>query len=385
MLLLLRRRDAAFGWVGWLFAVFILACGTTHLMGIWTLWHPDYLADGAVKAVTAIASVLTAVVLWPLVPRLAALPSLPGLLAANEQLLNQIYERDMAVEALQRETTDRLKAEAMLRQSQKMEAIGQLTGGVAHDFNNLLQVVQANLEVLAMRLDVEDPRRRYLDRALAGAGRGATVTRQLLAFSRQQALRPLAFDAGQHIAEMAEVLRSTLGGRITLELPRTEIQWCVYADPNQFQTALLNLAINARDAMQQGGALRIELGSGLPTEFETGALFDFEPGDYVGIRVTDTGVGMTADVRAGAFEPFFTTKPVGQGSGLGLSQVYGFAKQSHGHVALDSTLGQGTTVTLYLRRAERRDLDHADVEGGKTAMQTAAGLASNPWDGANYA
>lgn len=348
VLLVRRRHDIAFSWVAWLFALFIMACGTTHLMGIWTLWHPDYLADGLIKALTAAASLLTAAVLWPLLPRLAALPSLAGVLAANEMLTQQIREREAAVAALQQETAERLKAEAMLRQSQKMEAIGKLTGGVAHDFNNLLQVVQSNLEVLSSRLEKEDPRRRYLDRALAGAGRGASVTHQLLAFSRQQSLDPLAFDASARIAGLADLLRSTLGGTIVLALPEAAGQWPVEADPHQFETALLNLAINARDAMPAGGTLTIAV----ENASVTGRPAELEPGDYVTIRVTDTGTGMTAAVREAAFEPFFTTKPVGQGSGLGLSQVYGFAKQSHGHVELESAPDQGTTVLLYLRRAD---------------------------------
>jgi signal transduction histidine kinase len=384
MFLLLRRRDATFGWVGWLFATFILACGTTHFLGIWTLWHPDYFIDGAIKAVTAVASLLTAIVLWPLIPRIAALPSLAGLLAANEQLMEQIRERDQAVEALQLETVDRMKAEAMLRQSQKMEAIGQLTGGVAHDFNNLLQVVQANLEVLSMRLDTEDPRRRYLDRAIAGAGRGAVVTRQLLAFSRQQSLRPCAFDAAERVRGMTELLRSTLGGRITLELPHDDEQWAVDADPNQFETAILNLAINARDAMPNGGRLQIEAGAISVRSAKLAAASGLQPGEYIAISVADTGVGMTGDVRSAAFEPFFTTKTIGQGSGLGLSQVYGFARQSQGHVTIDSTLHHGTTVTIYLRRAA--DLGHASygLIADGVGPSGVGGLASNTPDGADY-
>jgi signal transduction histidine kinase len=355
--LLIRRHDVAFGWLGWLFAIFITACGTTHAMGIWTLWHPDYFADGVIKAITAIASLLTAGVLWPILPRLAALPSLSSVLAANEELIAQIHQRDEAVEALKRETAERLKAEAMLRQSQKMEAIGQLTGGVAHDFNNLLQVVQANLEALGMRLDSGDPRRRYLDRALIGTGRGARMTQQLLAFARQQALRPQSFDVPSRIASLSELLQRTLGGLVSLDLPESRGQWVVESDPNQFETALLNLTINARDAMPGGGHLRIDVHNVTLRADELDTQHDIEAGDYVAIAISDTGVGMSPAVRDAAFEPFFTTKSVGQGSGLGLSQVYGFVKQSHGHVTLESTVGEGTIVTLYLRRAQPRLLD----------------------------
>ncbi len=199
-LLLLRRGDVAFGWMAWLFAIFIMACGTTHLMGIWTLWYPDYLSDGMVKAVTAVASVMTAAALWPLLPRLVALPSPGLLLQANERLTQQIAERDAAVTALRVETAERERAEGMLRQSQKMEAVGQLTGGVAHDFNNLLQVIQANLEAVSARLAEDDPQRRHIERALAGTERGAALTQQLLAFARRQSLRPMAFDVAERIA-----------------------------------------------------------------------------------------------------------------------------------------------------------------------------------------
>jgi signal transduction histidine kinase len=345
--LLLRRGDIAFSWMAWLFAIFIMACGTTHLMGIWTLWFPDYLADGVVKVVTAIASVMTAAALWPLLPRLVALPSPNILLQANERLTQQIVERDAAVEALRRETADRLRAEEMLRQSQKMEAVGQLTGGIAHDFNNLLQVIQSNLEAMAMRLSADDPLRRNLDRALVGAGKGAVLTQQLLAFARRQSLQPATFNVPDRIAAVSEMLRGMLGGTITIETRFDDDLWSVEADPNQLESALLNLAINARDAMPHGGHLIIAADNAellLP---------DVEPGDYVRISVIDNGTGMPREVRDAAFEPFFTTKPIGQGSGLGLSQVYGFAKQSRGHVMLESEPSTGTTVSIYLRRASK--------------------------------
>ncbi|MBN8872385.1 MAG: hypothetical protein J0H67_06090 [Rhodospirillales bacterium] len=350
--LLLRRRDVAFGWMGWLFALFILACGTSHLMSIWTLWRPDYLAEGLVKGVTAITSFLTAAVLWPLLPRLVAMPSLASLLAANERLADQVRETERAVVALKRETAERKGAEAMLRQSQKMEAVGQLTGGIAHDFNNLLQVVQANLEALSCRLASDDSALRYVRRAMSGVQRGARMTSQLLAFARRQPLTPTVFDAGCRINEMADLLRSTLGGQITLALPERTGVWPVEADANQFDSALLNLAINARDAMPEGGALRVALEDTRLPEEELAADPELEPVRYVAVTVSDNGSGMAEEVRRAAFEPFFTTKPVGQGSGLGLSQVYGFIKQSRGHVILESSAGQGTTITLYLRRVE---------------------------------
>jgi signal transduction histidine kinase len=336
-LLLLRRGDVAFSWMAWLFAIFIMACGTTHLMGIWTLWYPDYLTDGMVKAVTAVASVMTAVALWPLLPRLVALPSPGLLLQANERLTQQIAERE--------------RAEGMLRQSQKMEAVGQLTGGVAHDFNNLLQVIEANLEAVSARLAEDDPQRRHIERALAGTERGAALTQQLLAFARRQSLRPMAFDVAERIAASAEMLRGMLAVEIAVETQSADDLWMAEADPHQLETALLNLAINARDAMPNGGRLMISASNARLDAAATAGLPDVDAGDYVRIAVSDTGTGMTSEVREAAFEPFFTTKPIGQGSGLGLSQVYGFVKQSRGHITLDSMPGEGTTVALYLRPA----------------------------------
>jgi signal transduction histidine kinase len=350
-LLLLRRGDVAFSWMAWLFAIFILACGTTHLMGIWTLWYPDYLTDGLVKAVTAVASVMTAVALWPLLPRLVALPSPGVLLQANERLTQQIAERDAAVTALRVETAERERAEGMLRQSQKMEAVGQLTGGVAHDFNNLLQVIQANLEAVSARLAEDDPQRRHIERALAGTERGAALTQQLLAFARRQSLRPMAFDVAERVAASCEMLRGMLAVEIAVGTQCADDLWMAEADPHQLETALLNLPINARDAMPNGGRLMMSASNAQLDAVATAGLADVEAGDYVRIAVSDTGTGMTPEVREAAFEPFFTTKPIGQGSGLGLSQVYGFVKQSRGHITLDSMPGEGTTVSIYLRRA----------------------------------
>ena len=357
LLLLLRRRDVPFGWMAWLFAVFIMACGTTHVMGIWTLWHPDYVTDGMVKAVTAGASVMAAAALWPSLPRLVALPSPGVLLQANERLTQQIAERHDAVAALQHETVERLRAEEMLRQSQKMEAVGQLTGGVAHDFNNLLQVIQANIEALAMRMPSDDPLRRHVERTLSAAERGSMLTQQLLAFARRQSLQPVRFDVADRVAALSEMLRGMLGGTITVRAHCESDLGAAEADPHQLETALLNLAINARDAMPNGGHLSITAANATIDATVAAGLPDVEAGDYVRIAVSDTGIGMTREVREAAFEPFFTTKAIGQGSGLGLSQVYGFVKQSHGHVTLESAPGEGTTVAIYLRRPARAGRD----------------------------
>jgi signal transduction histidine kinase len=347
-----RRRDLAFPWVFSLFALFITACGTTHLMDIWTLWHPDYVLQGVIKAVTAVASIATAAALWPMLPRVLALPSPAMLREANDKLAVQLAERDQLLIALRRETADRERAEGMLRQAQKMEAIGQLTGGVAHDFNNLLQVAQANLELLARRLPDAAGAHTLIRRALDATDRGAALTQQLLAFSRQQSLQPTVFEVDALLGKLDTMLRSMVADTLTIEMRLAGNLPPVDADAHQLESALLNLVINARDAMPDGGLLWIETrAEEVGAEPRDDLPPDLPPGRYVCIAVADTGMGMTPEVQRAAFEPFFTTKPVGKGSGLGLSQVYGFAKQSHGHVSLTSQVGAGTVVRLFLPAA----------------------------------
>ena len=236
---------------------------------------------------------------------------------------------------------------AMLYQGQRMEAVSEVIGGAAHDFNNLLTVVIANLELLDGRLRDQPTLRRYIERAMEGAERGAVLTRHLLAFARRQPLRPARLDIAARIAGFADLLRSTLGPAVTLAVQSESGLWPVVADPSQLDAALLNIALNARDAMPDGGELTIAARNLVRAE----AAGDMAAGEYVAIVVTDSGVGMTETVRRAAFDPFFTTKSPGHGHGLGLSQVYGFVSQSAGHVTLASAPGAGTTVTLYLRRA----------------------------------
>ncbi|HJS86481.1 MAG TPA: ATP-binding protein, partial [Acetobacteraceae bacterium] len=289
--------------------------------------------------------------LWPLLPQVVALPSPSALREANARLAEQMDQREAAMLALRRETQDRLHAEAMLRQSQKMEALGQLTGGVAHDFNNLLMVVQGNLETLGKHLPDGDPRRRYVERAAQGAARGATLIQQLLAFARRQNLFPSRFDVNERMGEVMELLRGVLDRAIILDWHSEPGLWPVEADAAQLETALLNLAVNARDAMPLGGQLTIgteNIRVSTPIAASDGHV---DPGEYVRIRISDTGCGMTPEVRDSAFEPFFTTKPIGKGTGLGLSQVYGFVKQSRGHIGIESEPGRGTTLTIWLPRA----------------------------------
>jgi len=239
------------------------------------------------------------------------------------------------------------QANDALRQSQKMEAVGQLTGGIAHDFNNLLQVVTGNLEMLLRRLPADDVRlRRAADNAMSGAQRAATLTQRLLAFARRQPLAPKPLDPNHLVDGMSDLMRRTLGEAVSVDIRLAPDLWKVEADANQLENALLNLAVNARDAMLPGGTLTISTANGIIGEAD--AEEDAIPGHYVSLAVCDTGEGMSEVTMSRVFEPFFTTKEVGKGTGLGLSMVYGFVKQSGGHLRIESSLGRGTTVTLYL-------------------------------------
>jgi signal transduction histidine kinase/CheY-like chemotaxis protein len=354
-----KRRDVEFGWVFWAFAIFIMACGLTHVFSIWTLWIPDYALEGVVKALTAAASVVTAIMLWPLLPKILALPSPTQLSEAHAALKHQIDER--------------LKTEEMLRQSQKMEAIGQLTGGVAHDFNNLLTVIIGNLELAQHNLGTwaegaEQRLRRVVANAMGGAQRAATLTQRLLAFSRRQPLDPKPLGVNKLVVGLSDFFRRTLGETVELEVVGGAGLWQVEVDASQLEAAILNLVVNARDAMPDGGKLTVETSNAFLDEDYCRRHGDVQPGQYVQIAVTDTGVGMTGEVLSRAFEPFFTTKIAGQGTGLGLSQVYGFVKQSGGHSKIYSELGEGTTVKIYLPRLLRGTAQveplEAEVVGG---------------------
>ena len=242
-------------------------------------------------------------------------------------------------------------AQEALRQSQKMEAVGQLTGGIAHDFNNMLAVVFGSLELLGRRLAGGDAHtKRYLSAATDAARRASLLTQRLLAFSRQQPLQPEAIDANKLVAGMSDLLRHSIGSDVRLETVLAGGLWRTHADPNQLENIVLNLAVNARDAMPDGGRLTIETQNAHLDDRYAISNPGTLAGHYVLIAVTDTGTGMSADVIEKAFDPFFTTKAVGKGTGLGLSQVYGFVKQSGGHVKIYSEVGQGTTIKIYLPR-----------------------------------
>jgi signal transduction histidine kinase/CheY-like chemotaxis protein len=274
----------------------------------------------------------------------------PGQTLAADHVARKRTER------LLRETRrDLTETRAQFAQAQKMEAVGQLTGGVAHDFNNLLTVILGNLAMAQRQLEpwsepAAERLRRVINNAVRGAQRATTITQRLLAFSRKQPLDPKPLDVNALLAGMADFLRRSLGETVGLDIREGDGLWPVEADPVQLEAALLNLAVNARDAMPQGGRLTIETGHALLDENYCRAHEELVPGEYVHIAVSDTGTGMSKEVQERVFEPFFTTKEAGQGTGLGLSQVYGFVKQSGGHIHVDSEPGNGTTVRIYLPR-----------------------------------
>ena len=266
----------------------------------------------------------------------------------EEAVAERTRELREANAALKAEAEEREAAEAQLRQVQKMEAVGQLTGGIAHDFNNMLAVVVGGVDLARRRLN--GPRREvlnHLNNAMEGATRAAALTRRLLSFARSEPLLPERVDSRELVSGMSDLLDRTLGERVHVEVDLAADVWPIYVDPHQLENAIVNLAVNARDAMEGEGAMRIAAHNVTLAANEVG---DVRPGEYVCIAVTDTGCGMTPEVMERAFEPFFTTKPVGKGTGLGLSQIFGFAHESGGEVGIVSQRGKGTTVSIYLPR-----------------------------------
>jgi signal transduction histidine kinase len=337
-----KRPDVDFGWVFWAFAIFIMACGVTHVMSIVTLWVPIYGIEGIIKALTALASILTAVSLWPLLPKILAIPS-----------PSQLRE---AKAALAQEGIHRREAEDMLRHAQKMDAIGQLTGGVAHDFNNLLTIIVGNLEIADRSLQdfgaaTKERLARVIANAANGAQRATILTQRLLAFARRQPLDPKPTNVIQLLTGMTDFFQRTLGENIELELVSGAGLWQVEVDPNQMEAAILNLVVNAKDAMANKGKLTIKTANAMIEERHSPHNAEIPPGNFVEISVSDTGPGMSKEIQEKAFDPFFTTKQPGEGTGLGLSQVYGFVRQSGGYVKIQSELNKGTTIRIYLPRA----------------------------------
>jgi PAS domain S-box-containing protein len=489
-----KRRDLKFGWVYWSFGIFILACGLTHILSIYTLWVPIYGIEGLVKAATAVASIFTAGMLWPLLPKLLAIPSPFELRQAqealkeeeskgrdSEQLLQQFRQTQQALrESMARLTavvetavdgfilidargrillfnpacerlfgyradevfhenvkmlmpqtysahhdnyiqnfirtgdrkiigigrevvglrkdgstfpmdlsvgeaqqdgesifvgiihdlTGRKQTEEQLRQAQKMEMVGQLSGGIAHDFNNLLTVIVGNAEHLSDQLKPRQDLQRIADDICQAGERGAELTQRLLAFSRRQLLKPHPTDCHELLDSMRKLLRRTLRENIEIRITPNAETVLAFADRAQLESSVLNLALNAQDAMPNGGHLTLSTGVASLDDPYQSLHPEIEAGEYAMIAVTDDGVGMGAEVAARAFEPFYTTKEVGKGSGLGLSMVYGFAKQSNGHVSIYSELGLGTTVRIYL--------PHVGTSGQKPSDQIPADEPSIP-------
>jgi signal transduction histidine kinase len=337
-----RRPDVAFTWIFWSFAAFILACGATHAMSIWTLWRPDYGVEALVKVVTALASIATAAALWPLLPQAIALPSPAQLKRMNDDLARRVEERDAALAALNEEMARRLQAEEMLRQAQKMEAIGQLAGGIAHDFNNLMMAAILSLDTAQRQIDRDGKKARdMIVNARSAADRAAKLTGKLLAFARQQPLQPTSLSLDQLIVDLRPLLEQAAkeNGEMTLRLECGSS--AIKADRQQLEACLLNLVVNARDALADHGVITI---STRPAELpQSGA-------PALLIEVADTGSGMSPEIVGRIFDPFFTTKPIGKGSGLGLSQVYGFVRQSGGDIVVESAPGVGTKIRMYLPR-----------------------------------
>ncbi|MBY0612431.1 MAG: response regulator [Beijerinckiaceae bacterium] len=328
-----KRADLVFRPVLWLFAAFILLCGTTHWLDLFTLWVPLYELQAVIKGLTALVSIGTAIALWFYLPNVLLMPSAVQMREANAELLS---------------------SRAQLAQAQKMEAVGQLTGGIAHDFNNLLQVITGSLTMMERRITdgrfTETPR--YVKAIRQASDTAARLTNRLLAFSRRQALQAQSIEIDRLIEDMADLLRRSLGPSIALDIKPRDGRWNILCDPAQLESVILNLCINARDAMPEGGNLTIATAD---RQLATEDVADEEvpAGKYVEIHIRDEGLGMSEEVLARVFEPFFTTKPIGEGTGLGLSQVYGFVKQSGGIIKIESAVGAGTSVRLFLPAHEK--------------------------------
>jgi signal transduction histidine kinase len=291
-------------------------------------------------------------------------------LNANLELRVAERTRDLAESRnrLQVEMAEREKSEATLRQSQKLQAVGQLAGGIAHDFNNLLTAIVGALDLMRSRMPAaQEGLVRLVDNAMQAAERGGKLTGQLLAFSRRQRLLPAPTDLNLTVVSLSNLLGSTLGRSIRIQTDVVQDLWPALVDPGQIEAAIINLAINARDAMPNGGVLTIATRN---LTYDVGGTLP--PGEYVSVRVSDTGTGMTPEVLAHVYEPFFTTKEAGHGSGLGLSQVHGLAKQSGGDIRIDSRPGEGTTVTLILPRAAAMPAARPDPMLGRNAPRRRA-------------
>jgi signal transduction histidine kinase len=345
-----RRRDVMFRSVFWAFAIFIMVCGVSRLLSILTLWVPAYGVEAVVKGLLAVISVGITAALLLMLPRILVLPTRIQLQRAYAALEEEVRQR-LKAEAMVRRFRDLEATEAQVRQAQKMEAIGQLTGGVAHDFNNILTVITGTIEILGDAVKDRPHLAQITEMIGAAAARGADLTQHLLAFARRQPLQPHSIDVNALVIDAARLLRPTLGAQIEIESMLAHDCEPALIDPSQLSTAILNLALNARDAMPNGGKLTLETKNIVLDETYAAMNPEVRPGNYAMIAVSDSGEGIPTSLLEKVFEPFFTTKDVGKGVGLGLSMVYGFVKQSNGHIKIYSERGHGTTVKLYLPQA----------------------------------
>jgi signal transduction histidine kinase len=347
-----RGRDMMFAFRGgfWVLAIFFTVCGVTRLQSILTLWVPAYGIEGLTKGLLALISVGITGGLLLLLPRIMVMSTRVQLQQAYAALEEEVRLRRSA-EAMVQRFREIEATESQVRQAQKMEAIGQLTGGVAHDFNNILTVITGTIEIIAEAVKDNPHLAQITNMMGAAAARGADLTKHLLAFSRRQPLQPRSVDVNAVVVDAARLLRPTLGEQIEIESMLAHDSAPALIDPSQLSTAILNLALNARDAMPNGGKLTLETRNVVLDENYAAMSSEVNPGNYVMIAVSDSGEGIPASLLEKVFEPFYTTKDVGKGSGLGLSMVYGFVKQSNGHIRIYSEEGHGTTVKLYLPQA----------------------------------
>ncbi|KRQ88500.1 ATP-binding protein [Bradyrhizobium valentinum] len=345
-----RHRELMFRGVFLIFAIFVAVCGVTRLLSIYTMWAPAYEIEALTKAFLALISVPVTAALLLALPRILVLPTRIQLANAYAALEEEVRQRREA-EAMVKRFEEKETTESKVRQAQKMEAIGQLTGGVAHDFNNILTVITGTIEILSDAVKDRPHLTQITDLMGGAAARGAELTKHLLAFSRRQPLQPRNTDVNALIIDAARLLRPTLGEHIEIESMLAHDSAPALIDPSQLSTAILNLALNARDAMPNGGKLTLETKNVVLDENYARLNSEVRPGNYVMIAVSDTGEGIPSNLLEKVFEPFFTTKEAGKGSGLGLSMVYGFAKQSNGHIKIYSEEAHGTSVKLYLPQA----------------------------------
>jgi signal transduction histidine kinase len=362
-----RRRDVMFPSVFSSLAIFAAVCGIAHVLSILNLWLPVYGIEGFTKGFLALISVALTAAMLLMFPRILVLPTriqLQEAYAALEEETRQRRNAEAMVERFQEIEAN----ESKVRQAQKMEAIGQLTGGVAHDFNNILTVITGSIEILADAVKGQPLLAQITEMISAAASRGADLTRHLLAFARQQPLQPRSTDVNSLVIDSARLLRPTLGEQIEIESMLAHDAAPALIDPSQLSTAILNLALNARDAMPNGGKLTLETRNVVLDEDYARMNSEVRPGSYVMIAVSDTGEGIPGSLLDKVFDPFFTTKEVGKGSGLGLSMVYGFVKQSDGHIKIYSEQGHGTTVKLYLPQATGAP-ESPDAEAGITGPE----------------